>query len=411
MIDNIIKSLRETNSKRAKELILSNNSGVMLSDVLFTTYNPDLVYNIKFKDNELDLNNLGSIDAKGFTILSDIYLKKIVGNAARAYIETYSTVNGDLIKLICNKDLRCGISSTTINKVFPGLIPTFKVQLAKELKNPSFPCLAQLKYDGVRIVIMWNGDNVIFKTRNGKVPILPQMQAHIEAVLKEHRVMWCIFDSEVTLINGKTTERTKVSGLINSAMKGGVIDESELVFNVFDILPYDQFMTQECDATYQLRLDLLTTILTNINSPYLKIARTFKVDHIVELESLFRETINSGQEGLIIKYPHHFYNFKRSSQWGKMKSVETADLTCYDFVEGTGKFEGLIGALKCKGIVKGKEVTVKVGTGLTDIERTVSPEDYIGKTIEVKYNDTIIDSVTEKWSLFLPRFVCVRFDK
>ena len=95
----------------------------------------------------------------------------------------------------------------------------------------------------------------------------------------------------------------------------------------------------------------------------------------------------------------------------KIKETKTADLTCHNWEPGTGKLEGLIGALVCTGEVDGKEVVVKVA-GLTVVRASAPFETtYAGRTIEVKYNAVIQDSKTKKYSLFLPRFSCVRFDK
>jgi len=88
-----------------------------------------------------------------------------------------------------------------------------------------------------------------------------------------------------------------------------------------------------------------------------------------ELNNLFTNTINQGQEGLMLKKWDSLYSFKRSNAWLKLKPVLDADLTCVDIIEGEGKYKGMVGALACEGFVDGTFVKVKVGSGLTDMDR------------------------------------------
>ena len=64
----------------------------------------------------------------------------------------------------------------------------------------------------------------------------------------------------------------------------------------------------------------------------------------------------------------------------------------------------------CTGIVDGKNISVSVGSGLSDHDRGKPLTDFIDKQIEVKYN-SIIPSVGEEYTLYLPRYVRIREDK
>ena len=94
-----------------------------------------------------------------------------------------------------------------------------------------------------------------------------------------------------------------------------------------------------------------------------------------------------------------------------MKAVKTADLKCVDTFEGLGKYTGMLGGVICVGEVEGKLIKVRVGSGLTDCHRAMPDSEFLDRVIEVKYNTIIKDSNNDHWSLFLPRFVGVRFDK
>ena len=159
------------------------------------------------------------------------------------------------------------------------------------------------------------------------------------------------------------------------------------------------------------RLTEAREVVKTLNLPNVKIADTYKVESVQDVNSLFEKVLADKQEGLILKSDKHRYSFKRSADWVKLKDILTADLQCVDIIEGTGKYEGMIGALVCEGFIDGVLVKVNVGSGLTDCQRSDHWSEYISHTIEVKYNSLIQDSVTKEWSLFLPRFVTVRFDK
>jgi DNA ligase-1 len=100
---------------------------------------------------------------------------------------------------------------------------------------------------------------------------------------------------------------------------------------------------------------------------------------------------------------------KRSKYQVKMKAELEADLLVESIIEGSGKYEGLVGSLSCT--TKDGNLKVNVGSGLSDEDRKKDPAEYIGKIISVKYNEKIKDKNSEHWSLFLPIFQELRLDK
>lgn len=404
----LIKELRQTNSNIDKQQVLRNyiNKG-LVDTVLMYTYNPHYRYYMKL--NWVNMMNLGEPSADMFTLLDKILCRDFVGDKAREMVTAFSAVHGDLIKLIINKSLDCGISSTTVNKVQRGLIPQFKVQLAKEvpLAQLKLPLWAQLKYDGVRLIIRKNSTCATFTTRNGMLVNLPYLAGLIEASPHSHFIL----DGEITIQEGTMEDRTKVSGMINSAMKGGVIDESNLIINIFDSMKTSEFDIGFCPTRYENRLACAEHLVMAIQDDHIQMAITTPVETLDQIQNLYDAMIDQGYEGLVLKHPDHLYTFKRSKDWVKMKEVRTTDLECVGILYGEGKYEGMIGALICTGLVEGTPVTVNVGSGLSDTQRDMEHSTFTEKTIEVKYNSIIRDSVSGDFSLFLPRFVEVRIDK
>lgn len=133
-------------------------------------------------------------------------------------------------------------------------------------------------------------------------------------------------------------------------------------------------------------------------SAVIRIHHTTSKEHAV---TACKDIINNQKKGVffvrkdeITNYP--FYN---------------TDMVVLDWIEGTNRFEGMLGAIVCQSS-DGKVVT-KVGTGFTEHQRaTIKREDIVGKIVTVMYNTRIKDkNRPDVDSLFLPRFIEIREDK
>jgi DNA ligase-1 len=411
---NIFELLQTTRSLLEKEIMLSHAT-IFERRVFQYAYNPELTFGVTFGDADVTVSTESPLALEAmFDILNRLASRELSGGAARAAVDKYAFHNGQLIKAICNKDLRCGVTATTLNKAFgKDFIPKHKIQKAMEvpLDKLSYPLLAQVKYNGVRVTAHMTAERVIFKSSGGHEFEFPKL----ESLMLMNLAPGFVYDGELCVGDSKGLDHTSVSGYQNSALKGTPISADGLRFNIFDCLTLAEFASQKCNLPYEYRLTLLKSNMgfrTDVGHlTSIRIDEGKLVNNHQEAQQYFEDLYSQGYEGLILKSLKHKYEFKRSKVWVKVKAVKDADLTVVDIQEGENKYTGLIGGLVCQGIVEGKIIEVTVGSGLSDLERAYDYNEFIGKVVEVKYNEVIIDNKTGEYSLFLPRFIRVRHDK
>ena len=137
---------------------------------------------------------------------------------------------------------------------------------------------------------------------------------------------------------------------------------------------------------------------------------TIEVADLAEAEAHFAEMLKRGEEGTLLKSKDHVWEDKRSYGLLKMKAIKDADLEVVDWQEGTGKYEGMLGALICQS--SDGKVEVSIGSGFSDEQRkNFTREATVGRIVEVIYNERITSRNRESDSLFLPRFIELREDK
>lgn len=377
-------------------------------------YDSEKTYGIKFNSFEIDWSTVRDCPSTMFTLLDKLASREYSGNKAAQEVSSWSKEHGDLIKLICNKDLDCGIGSGLLERAWgKSFLAKFKVQLAKEveLDKIKFPLYAQYKYDGVRAVALVSNGTITFKTRNGKSFACPAVEANIKEFCGSKDF---ILDGEFISGDGKLENRSNISGRVNSAIHGGVLAGSDLAFVVFDYLDYYDFKAHRCPYPYDIRYKDLTALLYPVDSTRtysnIRLATNKTVHSKEEANTLFTEVLEAGFEGIILKSALHKYTFKRSADWIKLKAIKDAELICHRVLAGDGKYSDCIGALDCSGAVEGKQVRVNIGSGLSDSDRLKSEYTYLGKKIKIEYNSVVQDTKTGEYSLFLPRFIAVRGD-
>lgn len=375
----VILALRATNSKLEKQAVFERNKDDdLLKKVLFYTLNPYYQFNIrKLPEFEIQEETHGLYDV--FPMLDRFRTRQVTGNAAvNEYAQMLSVLseeNREVLKIIIDKDLKAGCSTSTVNKVWKDLIPTFNPQLASGFVEKKFTIddedwVIEPKIDGMRCFAMVNSDgSVDFFSRGGK-PIntldhlIPELQSFGVSGVYDGEVMTTSFQESMSDIKRKTKK-----------------DNVDIFFHVFDYLTLPEWDTQKCLRPYGLRRDNLRTIYIRSQLDELKyvlINPFFEISSYEEAKDMYASFIDEGYEGAIVKRWDGEYEFKRTTDWMKIKPVETHDVEITGVQEGKGKYEGMMGAL----FYDWKGRTGRVGTGFSDEDRARKWE--IGTIIEIE---------------------------
>ncbi|MBL0709189.1 MAG: hypothetical protein JJW00_09085 [Sulfurimonas sp.] len=103
-----------------------------------------------------------------------------------------------------------------------------------------------------------------------------------------------------------------------------------------------------------------------------------------ELKAYMKKTVDDGYEGLMLIQPDYIFTNTNSRRidFCKYKKRPTADLLCIETTKGTGKYIGVIGALVLQDSL-GR--VINVGSGMSDSDRCKDPREFIGKVLEIEY--------------------------
>ena len=363
------------------------------------------------------------VDWDSFTLIVTGFVNRsLTGNLARGTLDelmsncTNAQWNGWYRRILI-KDLRCGVSEKTINKVVEKTyanyaIPTFGCQLAHDSANHESKVagkkLIEVKLDGVRVItIVYPDGRVDMFSRNGKELVnFPHVKDQFATIANTLLEPW-VFDGEI------------MSGTFQDLMKQvhrkSNVEANDAVLNLFDCVPLVHFEQGVWNASQEFRSSHLGAFLEEHHDALPNV--TMVGQELVDLDSeegqiRYREinalAIAGGYEGIMIKDPEAGYECKRSVAWLKLKPFIEVSLTVVETEEGTGRNVGKMGALVCEGVDDGKTIRVNVGSGFSDQQR----EDFWNCRTEGEVVEVRADAVTQNqdgtYSLRFPRFTRFR---
>lgn len=350
--------------------------------------------------------------------------REITGNAARDMIEdmmdhsTNTQWNGWYRRILI-KDLRCGVSEKTINKVVEDnwpqyTIPVFSCQLAQDSANHesklSGKKLIEVKLDGVRVLTVVYPDGRVDQfSRNGKElvnfeHIKEQFRRTVTGITEP-----VVFDGEVM--------SSSFQDLMKQIHRKSNVNAGDAVLHLFDFITLEAFQTGKWDRPQCQRSIKLQAWkdLWREETPNVEVLEQELVDlDTDEGQRRFREinqiAIDGGYEGIMIKHTDAPYECKRTVSWLKLKPFIEVSLEIINVEEGTGRNVGRLGALVCSGSDLGKNISVNCGSGFSDSDRDLfwtHRADLIGQVVEIRA-DAITMNQDGTYSLRFPRFLHFR---
>lgn len=288
----------------------------------------------------------------------------------------------DFLQDLFTKSYKCGITSSSINKVFgKNFIPKFEVQLAKKFQDEQHKIKGKfgvtLKLDGIRAVAIKEGGVVSFFTRQGQ-PIEGLFELEFDYKNLPDNM---VYDGEL-LLNDETGQipSDELFRLTQKFVRKDGI-KCNIKHILYDIIPLDEFQAGKSKKTYEnRRLDLDS----------LKVSGFVEVLPILYVGTdkalvyqLLNIAVNEGKEGVMVNNYSGYYVTKRTDNLLKVKEMYTMDLKVIDIQEGTSKNKGKLGAI----IVDYKGYSVGCGSGFTDDQRIHfwdNPEEIIGQVVEIQ---------------------------
>lgn len=380
-------------------------------------FNPTLTWD-KFKD-----------------ILGKLQKRELTGNLARDVLRSAADVSSTVewngwYRRILLKDLKCGVTEATINKVLETqgddakdyIIPVFSCQLAKngedhpkKMRGAKF---LDPKLDGVRIITILNKENgtVAQYSRDGRqndrFDTITAALTKLLPLLKQSMVL-----------DGEMISRS-FQELMRQLNRKEDVDTSDARLALFDILPLGDFLSGECRMTQTDRHELLAGmagIFQEHCADKVYVIPKLLIDLDTEqgqqaFKEFNRETVEAGFEGIMVKDPDSTYRTKRTDAWLKIKPFITVDLEVVGFEPGKpdSKFKDTLGGLICRGEDQGKLIEVTVGGGYSEELRDEIWKDrnaVVGRIVEVKGDALTKAQDGNAWSLRFPVFVGFRNDK
>lgn len=437
--DYIIRRLEEHASRLDKEAIIADAVNEDLPEFfegLKMALDPLVTFGVKkVPIKKTDDTSQGMSWSVFCTLANSLRDRELTGHAARDAIQLAMEVAtqrqwNDWYRRILIKDLRCGVSEKTVNKVVTKLkrtdlaIPIFSCMLAHDTANHENKMKGkkqlEFKLDGVRTLAVIHdteGKRIELLSRSGKqFHNFDHVIENIRAVLKENPAPFpLVLDGEIM--------SASFQALMKQLHRKDTAIATDAVLYLFDTIPLADFMSKKYSKP-QTDRSKITKAWVEQHQATLDHVR-FLDSEVVDLDTdegqaRFKEfnriAIENKFEGVMIKDIKAPYVCKRAHSWLKAKPYIEVTLEIIDAEEGTGRNEGRLGAFICAGKDDGKDIVVSVGGGYTDDQRISFWNSWIdiigrsklkGSLVEVRA-DAVTQNQDGTYSLRFPRFKTFR---
>lgn len=405
-------------------------------------------------------NGLNGSLAAALKDLEKLSNREVTGSDATAYLHGILTIlsadDAYIIERIIDKDPKIGMGTTFINKVYKDLIEdtkymgakSYDIKLVKKLFEKGKKAYSQLKADGRYAAAIIRSGEVELESRSGEQTVLTDSK-----LLKE----LANIGDEIVLTGELTVEgihpkfsgsaiRTVSNGIIASlvdicskrAERGeketlnkitkfeeehgedyekGVISFQEaldsITYSAWDCVNVDEYYLGESKNPYFKRLETITSILDKSSSTRIHLIESRLVNSLTEAFTHFKEVMDKGLEGTILKSTDDGWRDGKPSFCVKLKLEMELDLVITGFNLGTKgtKNEKVISSFNAESSC-GKLKTRP--QGLTEDKMKYVTENQtklLGTVISVKCNGVSKPKDSDTYALMYPAFLEFRHDE
>jgi DNA ligase-1 len=339
-------------------------------------------------------NNTGSdIDVGTVQKFSEEFLPKIAEGVLRLAQKKWG--NG------------LGIEATTVNAVYgDNFIKTFKIQLChKYWDDPEYYIGKrfglQVKLDGYCFILIKRNGGVRLFARSGKeyTGQFPEIENEALNLKADNFVL----HGERMPLGFLTMDNKQQFKLAASGQQKG--EKTGFCIAVYDYVDLKNWDRQVDNWTYDERYSTYMEILRGCKYLF-PLPCLYIGEDIGQITKWFNWAVSNSKEGIIVKNMNANYEWDRSRDCVKLKTVYDADLKVVGFEEGRGKLKGSCGAL----LLEYEGGIVQCGSGLKEFERAEiwsNKEKYLGKIVEINYMEISSDKNGKK-SLRHPIFKCFK---
>lgn len=393
-----IEAMNESNSTNHKVAILKEwIEDPFIAKVLLYTYHPYKQYGVTSANlkKRQDLHSDVEVYDNLFYLLEDLDERNITGHraleATNNFIRKHSEFS-DLIYQIIDRNLETRATTSLINRVSPGLIPTFNVALAYDFSKVKGVDLidgswrVSRKLDGVRCITVIRGGVIKFFSRNGKAfETLGRVKREIESL----GLTDCVLDGEICMM--KEDGSDDFQGILKEIQRKDHTISSPRYW-IFDILTLDEFDSGVGATALSERLTRIAfggEIILNLPQ--------YKITSSEALTQLQDSSKSQGWEGLIARRDFS-YEGDRTKNMLKLKDFFDAEYRVVDVIigpqriiaDGQEKEEEVLSAV----IIEHMGNQVRVGSGFNLEQRRhfyQNPSEILGQVICVQYFEETID--------------------
>ena len=270
-----IRDLESSDSRLHKERVIdkalmaarlgSANAQCFLFNC-YQAYNPYYVFGVKKVLETQGLTDRPNPWPRFWALCEALRTRSVTGHAARDRIQALSQEFdseewNSMCRRVLTKDLRCGITEKTLNKILSNSeykIPVFSCQLAQDSQDQARKMQGvkrlEVKLDGVRVLAVVAGNACTLYSRNGKqLENFPQVAQAImdnaEAFYPGLKLGNFVLDGEIV---GESFQQ-----LMRQAHRKNQAHTTGMTYHVFDILPLTDFVAGVSPQSQRRRLEWL----------------------------------------------------------------------------------------------------------------------------------------------------------